>query len=62
MVPGKSPYLFGYEESNINILTDAEPPYDSETGSVELANIPCRVYKEYFTKTRKLEEHSDRFQ
>ncbi|MBK7551206.1 MAG: molybdopterin-dependent oxidoreductase [Syntrophaceae bacterium] len=44
--PEKNSYLFGYEESNINILTDAEPPYDMETGSVELANIPCRVYKE----------------
>jgi len=44
--PEKSSYLFGYEESNINVLTDAEPPYDMETGSVELANIPCRVYKE----------------
>jgi anaerobic selenocysteine-containing dehydrogenase len=44
--PEKNSYLFGYEESNINILTDAEPPYDVETGSAELANIPCRVYKE----------------
>jgi len=44
--PEKNSRLFGYEESNINILTDAEPPYDRETGSVELVNIPCRVYKE----------------
>lgn len=37
--------LYGYEEANINILTDADPPYDGETGAVEFGGIPCRVYK-----------------
>jgi anaerobic selenocysteine-containing dehydrogenase len=37
--------LYGFEEANINILTDAEPPYDGETGAAELGGIPCRVYK-----------------
>lgn len=44
--PERADNLLGYEESNVNVLTDAEPPYDMETGSVELGNIPCRVYKE----------------
>lgn len=38
--------LYAFEESNINVLTDAEPPYDGETGAAELGGIPCRVYKE----------------
>lgn len=38
--------LYGYEESNINVLTDADPPYDGETGAPELGGIPCKVYKE----------------
>ena len=37
--------LYGFEESNINVLTDADPPYDGETGAPELGGIPCRVYK-----------------
>ncbi len=37
--------MLGFRKSNINILTDADPPYDPDTGSVELGGIPCRVYK-----------------
>ena len=37
--------LFQFRRSNINVLTDSQPPYDSETGSVELGAIPCRVYR-----------------
>jgi len=37
--------LFQFRKSNINVLTHSEPPYDPETGSVELGAIPCRVYK-----------------
>ncbi|MBU4564079.1 MAG: molybdopterin-dependent oxidoreductase [Desulfarculus sp.] len=36
--------LFQFRKSNINVLTSSEPPYDCETGSVELGAIPCRVY------------------
>lgn len=43
--PERKDNLFAYEESNINVLTDAEPPYDGETGAAELGGIPCRVYK-----------------
>ncbi len=38
--------LYALEESNINMLTDADPPYDGETGAADLGGIPCKVYKE----------------
>jgi len=34
-----------FRYSNINELTDCEPPYDRETGSVALRGYPCKVYK-----------------
>ncbi|MEW6261755.1 MAG: molybdopterin dinucleotide binding domain-containing protein [Thermodesulfobacteriota bacterium] len=34
-----------YKDSNINELTDCDPPYDRETGSVALRGYPCRVYR-----------------
>jgi anaerobic selenocysteine-containing dehydrogenase len=37
--------LFQFRKSNINVLTQSEPPYDPEVGAVELGSIPCRVYK-----------------
>jgi anaerobic selenocysteine-containing dehydrogenase len=37
--------LFQFRKANINVLTQSEPPYDPETGSVELGAIPCKVYK-----------------
>ena len=36
--------LFGWDKSNINVLTRSEPPYDPGTGTVDLRGIPCRVY------------------
>ena len=36
---------YGWEESNINILTDDKPPYGRETGSTTLRGILCKVYK-----------------
>lgn len=36
----------GWDESNINILTDNNPPYARELGSVTLRGILCKVYKE----------------
>jgi len=37
--------LSGWKESNINILTDNNPPYDPAIGSTPLRAIPCRVSK-----------------
>lgn len=37
--------LFNWRKSNLNVLTDADPPYEPYVGSVELRGIPCRVYK-----------------
>jgi anaerobic selenocysteine-containing dehydrogenase len=37
--------LFGWKESNLNILTDNGPPYDPAIGSVPLRAVLCRVYK-----------------
>ncbi|MBM4333643.1 MAG: molybdopterin oxidoreductase [Deltaproteobacteria bacterium] len=38
--------LSGWKESNINVLTDNDPPYEPAIGSTNLRAIPCRVYKE----------------
>jgi anaerobic selenocysteine-containing dehydrogenase len=38
--------LCGWKESNINILTDNNPPYEPAIGSTNLRAIPCRVFKE----------------
>ncbi|MEW6669582.1 MAG: molybdopterin-dependent oxidoreductase [Thermodesulfobacteriota bacterium] len=37
--------LHGWAESNINILTDSNPPYNREMGSTNLRGILCKVYK-----------------
>ena len=37
--------LHGWKESNINILTDSEPPYNPQIASTNLRGILCRVYK-----------------
>jgi anaerobic selenocysteine-containing dehydrogenase len=37
--------LHGWQESNINILTASEPPYNPEIGSTNLRGILCRVYR-----------------
>jgi anaerobic selenocysteine-containing dehydrogenase len=38
--------LFGWRESNINVLTSMEPPYNPVVGSVNLRAIPCALEKE----------------
>lgn len=38
--------LFDWKDSNLNILTSAEPPYDPVVGSVRLRGIPCAVNKQ----------------
>jgi anaerobic selenocysteine-containing dehydrogenase len=37
--------LYQFRKSNLNVLTQSGPPYDKGTGSLELAAIPCRIYK-----------------
>ncbi|MBA7543469.1 hypothetical protein ES705_35800 [subsurface metagenome] len=34
-----------FEASNINVLTDCNPPYDAQTGSVAIRGYPCKVSK-----------------
>jgi len=41
--PERSGNLFGWDESNINVLTRSEPPYDAGIGTFEIRGIPCRV-------------------
>jgi hypothetical protein len=36
---------YQFRKSNVNVLIPSEPPYDRETGSVEMGGIPCKVYK-----------------
>jgi anaerobic selenocysteine-containing dehydrogenase len=38
--------LYGWQESNINLLTDDKPPFNREMGSANMRGILCRVYKE----------------
>jgi anaerobic selenocysteine-containing dehydrogenase len=37
--------LYGWAESNINVLTDNKPPHSREMGSTNLRGILCKVYK-----------------
>jgi anaerobic selenocysteine-containing dehydrogenase len=37
--------LSGWKESNLNILTNNDPPYDPAIGSTSLRAVPCRIYK-----------------
>lgn len=41
----RSTDLFGWTESNINILTDDKPPYNREMGSPNLRGVLCKVYR-----------------
>ena len=45
--PEKGPEegLYGWDESNINILTSGEPPYDHNIGSWNTKGVPCKIYK-----------------
>ncbi len=42
--PEERSTLYGWDKSNINILTRSEPPYDPGIGTVDLRAIPCKVY------------------
>jgi anaerobic selenocysteine-containing dehydrogenase len=37
--------LSGWKESNVNILTSNDPPYDPAMGSTSLRGVPCRISK-----------------
>jgi anaerobic selenocysteine-containing dehydrogenase len=37
--------LSGWKESNLNILTNNDPPYEPAIGSTSLRGVPCRIYK-----------------
>jgi len=37
--------LYGWAKSNVNILTDDQPPFNREMGSVNLRGIVCKAYK-----------------
>ena len=37
--------VYGYAESNINMLTDNKPPYGREVGAANLRGMLCKVYK-----------------
>jgi len=45
--PEKGPgTLYGWEESNVNLLTDNKPPFSREMGSPNMRGIFCRVDKD----------------
>ena len=37
--------LYQFKKSNINVLTDNDPPRDIQIGSPEFRGVPCRIYK-----------------
>jgi anaerobic selenocysteine-containing dehydrogenase len=41
--PEQPASLFGWNTSNVNMLTRSEPPYDPGIGTSDLRGIPCRV-------------------
>ncbi len=43
--PEKDEDLHGWSESSLNVLTDNNPPYARELGSVTLRGLRCNVYK-----------------
>jgi len=42
--PEKPSSLYGWEESNINILISSGPEHDPVTGAVQMRGVPCKVY------------------
>ena len=37
--------VYGWEEANINVLTDDSPPYSPEIGSPTMRGFVCRISK-----------------
>ena len=45
--PEKGPStLYGWDESNINVLLDNKPPHNREMGSPSMRGIFCKIGKE----------------
>lgn len=42
--PEEKEALFGWDKSNINVLTKSEPPCAPGIGTSDLGDFPCRVY------------------
>jgi anaerobic selenocysteine-containing dehydrogenase len=38
--------LFGWADSNMNVLTDDKPPFNRELGSFTIRGLACKVYKD----------------
>jgi hypothetical protein len=44
--PEKGPVdLYGWQEANLNLLTDSSAPLDPAMGSANLRGLVCKVYK-----------------
>jgi hypothetical protein len=43
--PEKGPPDYGVWESNANVLTSADPPYDPAFGSYQLRGLLCAIQK-----------------
>lgn len=43
--PGEEPSLHGAFESNINVVTSSDPPYDPGFGSTPNRSLLCKIYK-----------------
>jgi anaerobic selenocysteine-containing dehydrogenase len=44
-LPEKDPSLYGWRESNVNILTKNDPPYNPEFGTYTLRGFLVKIYK-----------------
>jgi anaerobic selenocysteine-containing dehydrogenase len=44
---------YDWRKNNLNILTDADPPHDPATGSVQFRGVPCRISPDELPKTRR---------
>jgi anaerobic selenocysteine-containing dehydrogenase len=38
-------FMFGWDEANLNVLTDDSPPYSPEMGSPKMRGFLCKVYR-----------------
>lgn len=36
--------LFQFRKSNVNLLTDSDPPYDPQVSAPEVRGVPCRIH------------------
>jgi hypothetical protein len=38
--------LFGWADSNMNVITNDKPPFSREVGSFNIRGLACKVYKD----------------